>query len=132
MKRTLRALVIVLVAALSLGMLACASKTGTPAPGPGGGLVVQSDSLITGQLKAIRQQTTGYPWSVDVLVQTSDNVGSLPNPTADKVGQVITTQTDQDMSAFKVGDSITANVKYVGDVPKPGIILYLYNVKPNT
>ncbi len=132
MKRTFWALAVVLLAVLPLGMLACASKTGTPAPGPGGGLVVQSDSVITGQIKAVRQQTTGYPWSVDVLVQSSANVDSLPNPTVDKVGQTITTQTDQDMSAFKEGDSITANVKYVGDVPKPGIILYLYNVKPKS
>ncbi len=49
--------------------------------------------------------------------------------TKDKVGQVITCNTDQDVSSLKVGQVISANVKYVGDVPKPGITLYIYNIK---
>ena len=106
------------------------SPTSTPTPSPGGGgAVVRSDSIITGEIRAIRQQTTGYPWEVDVLVQSSDNVDSLPNPTIDKVGQVITTKTDENMSSFKVGQVISARVKYVGDVPQPGISLYMYNIE---
>jgi hypothetical protein len=107
------------------------TQTTTPSPGVGGGAIVQSDSIITAQVKAIRKQITGYPWEVDVLVQTSANVDTLPNPTSDKIGQVITTKSDEDMSSFKVGQAITAKVKYVGDVPKSGITLYLYNVKAN-
>ena len=100
----------------------------TPSP-DGSGTVVRSDSIITGEIKAIRQQTTGYPYEMDVLVLSSNSVDSLTNPTMDKVGQVITAYTDEDVSSFKAGQAITAQVKYAGDVPQPGISLYIYNIE---
>jgi hypothetical protein len=96
--------------------------------GPGGGAIVNSDSVITGTINAIRKQSSGYPWEVDVFIKTSENVGDLPNPTADKVGQAVTMKTDQDMTEFSAGEPITARVKYTGDVPKPGITLYIYKI----
>ena len=106
------------------------TPTPTPTPPPGGGAVINSDSVVTAKIQAIRKQTTGYPWELDVLIQTSVDVGTLPNPTKSDVGKVITVKTDQDMSSFKVGDVVTAKVKYVGDIPKPGITLYMYNIAP--
>jgi len=117
---------------LSALILTACSRSSNPSPTPspgGGGAVVQSDSIITGQIRAIRPQTTGYPWEVDVLIQSSESVDSLPNPTKDKVGQVITAKTDEALNSFKVGQTITARVKYVGDVPKPGISLYIYRIE---
>jgi hypothetical protein len=96
--------------------------------GPGGGAVINSDSVITAKIQAVRNQPTGFPWEVDVLIENSVDVGSLPNPTKDSVGKVITVKTDEDMTPYKVGDVINAKVKYVGDVPKPGITLYMYNI----
>jgi hypothetical protein len=32
------------------------------------------------------------------------------------------------MSGFKVGMTVNANIKYAGDVPLPGIFLYIYNI----
>jgi hypothetical protein len=87
-----------------------------------------SDSIITGEIKDIRQQTTGYPWEVDVLIQSSESVDSKPSATEGKEGQVITAKTDEDLNLFKVGQTITARVKYLGDVPQPGISLYIYDV----
>ena len=101
----------------------------TTSPGPGGGLVVQSDSVITGNIVAIRSEPTGYPWQVDVKVLTSQDVGTLPNPTKDKIGQTVTFYTDQNAGLFKVGQNIEAHVKYAGDVPKPGIVLYIFDMK---
>ena len=121
--------VLVLLLAISLFQLLGCSATST-GPGGVGTTVIQSNSLITGEIKAIRSQSTGYPWEIDVLVQSSTNVDDLPNPTADKVGKVVTARTDQDLSSFHMGQKISANVKYVGDVPKPGIILYIYDIKP--
>jgi hypothetical protein len=121
--------IVVILSVLILSACSTNSSTSTPNPTPGGGAVVLSDSIITGEIKAIRLQITGYPWEVDILIQSSDNVDNLPNPTIDKVGQVITTETDENMSLFKVGQEISARVKYVGDVPQPGISLYLYNVE---
>jgi hypothetical protein len=100
----------------------------SPRPG-GGGAVINSDSIITAKIVAIRQLTTGYPWEMDVLVQTSVDVGNLPNPTKDKIGQVITVKTDDKLDSFKAGQIISAKVKYVGDVPLPGITLYIYNIQ---
>ncbi len=136
MKRTVPATAIVLmIVFLAFGMLDC-SKAPLPttvsptAGGPGGGAIINSDSIISGQMKAIRKEATGYPWEVDVLVQSSDNVDNLPNPTKDKVGQVITAKAEQDLTLFKVGQAITARVKYVGDVPRPGIFLFIYDIVP--
>jgi hypothetical protein len=102
--------------------------TASPAPGGPGGAVINSDSIVTAKIQAIRPQTSGNPWDLDILIQTSIDVGSLPNPTKDSVGKVITVKTDQDMTSFKVNDNISARVKYIGDVPKPGITLYIYNI----
>jgi hypothetical protein len=101
----------------------------TTTPNPGGGALINSDSIITAKIQAIRQKSSGFPWELDVLVQSSVDVGSLPNPTKDSVGKVITVETDQDVTSFKVNDVVTAKVKYVGDVPQPGITLYIYNIQ---
>ena len=123
--------VIVLILSLSVQALACRRGATTPtASAPGGGLVVQSDSIISGKIMAIRRSATGYPWEIDVLIQSSEDVGSLPNPTKDKVGQTVTCRTDENVEAWQAGRVITAHVKYVGDVPKPGITLYIFDIKP--
>jgi|WetSurMetagenome_2_1015567.scaffolds.fasta_scaffold406946_2 hypothetical protein len=133
---------IILTAAAISGLSGCSTSTSptttsptttipttaSPVPGGPGGAVINSDSIVTAKIQAIRPQTSGYPWDLDILVQTSTDVGSLPNPTKDSVGKVITVKTDQDMTSFKVNDNISARVKYVGDVPKPGITLYIYNI----
>lgn len=118
---------------VAIVLAACTPKAtitpGTTAPGPGGGLVVNSDSIITGTIVAIRNESTGYPWQVDVQVLTSQDVGTLPNPTKDKIGQTGTFYTDENLSAFHAGQAINAHVKYAGDVPRPGIILYIFDIK---
>lgn len=119
-----------LIFLFAVSLIPFAGCSAPPAnPGGVGTTVINSNSLITGEISAIRQQSAGYPWEVDVLVLSSENVDNLPNPTTDKVGQVITARTDQDLSAFHTGQKVSANVKYVGDVPKPGIILYIYDIK---
>ncbi len=125
------AIVVLSIAAL---LSACSPKaqTTTPittAPGPGGGAVVNSDSFITGKIVAIRSESTGYPWQIDLQILTTQDVGTLPNPVKDKIGQTVTLRTDQDLSSFKVGQTIQAHVKYVGDVPRPGIVLYIFDIK---
>jgi hypothetical protein len=126
-KNILPAIVFLLFTVSALLLAGCSTESARP--GGIGATVIQSNSIITGEIRAIRPQSTGYPWEIDVLVQSSENVDDLPNPTADKVGQVITARTDEDLGSLKTGQKITANVKYVGDVPKPGISLYIYDIK---
>jgi hypothetical protein len=122
---------------LLAGLVSCKANTGnttpstTPPVSPGGpitGTVINSDSVITANIQAIRKQTTGYPWEIDIIVLTSANVDSLPNPTAGDIGKMVTVKTDQDMSAFQANQIVTGRVKDVGDVPKPGITLYMYSI----
>jgi hypothetical protein len=129
-----RKMCLVFIAGMLLVLLtfsACSGGSSSTATtsSPGNGAVVNSDSIITGTIESIRAQATGYPWEIDVRIASSQNVGDLPNPTADKVGQVVTMKTDENIGSFTTGQSITAKVKYVGDVPKPGITLYIYNIK---
>lgn len=116
-----------------MSLMACTAKpasTTSTTTTPGGGAVVNSDSIVTATIESIIKETTGYPWQLDVLIQSSSDVDSLPNPTKDSIGKTITVKTDQDMTFYKVGDVVTARVKYVGDVPKPGITLYMYSIAP--
>lgn len=130
--KSLKALAIlaVFLTVIPTGLAACGGKATptTTAPGPGNGSVVNSDSSITAQIKAVRAETSGYPWEADILVETSADVVGLPNPTKDSVGKVVTIKTDEDMKDFQPEDEIAARVKYVGDVPKPGITLYMYDI----
>ena len=73
----------------------------------------------------MQKQSTDYSWELDILIQSSLDVGNLPNPTKTSIGNTITVVTDQDMSGFKVGDNITGRVKYGGDVNIPGGIRLL-------
>ena len=126
------ALALILVAAAG----ACKSSTTTATPTttrPGSGSVINSDSIVTAQIQSITAQSTGYPWKMNVLIQSSTNVGDLPNPVSDSIGKVVIVVSDQDMSAYKVNDTVTVKIKYVGDVDIPaGISLYMYNVALQT
>jgi hypothetical protein len=87
---------------------------------PGGGAVINSDSIVTAKIQSITGQSAGYPWKLDVLIQNTVDVGTLPNPVKDSVGKVVTVVTDQNMTSYKVNDVVTAKIKYAGDVNIPG------------
>lgn len=69
---------------------------------------------------------------MDILINSSQAVDNLSNPVVDKTGQVVTVKTDEDLCKFQVGDNINGKTKYVGDVPKPRITLYLYSITKRT
>jgi hypothetical protein len=110
------------------GCSSIASPQSTPS-GPGSGTIINSDSIVTGKIIAKKSSSTGYPWAIDIQVLSSQDVNNLPNPTKDKIGQTITCYTSEDAGSLQVGQSITAHVKYVGDVPRPGIVLYISDIR---
>ena len=118
---------------LTMSSVACkinnnTTKTSTSVV-PGRGAVINSDSSVTAQIQSITAQFTGYPWKLNVLIQSTSDVGTLPNPVANSAGNVVTVVTDQDITAYKVNDAITAKIKYAGDVNTPGgINPYMYNI----
>jgi len=128
-------------AALTILMLmlfasACKNSSTTttatsPVISPGNGEVINSDSIDTVQIVDVNAQSTGYPWQLDVVIDSTGNVGILFNPVALNVGDVVSVVTDQDMSMFNANDIVKAKIKYTGDVNiQGGIRLYLYNVAP--
>jgi hypothetical protein len=125
--------VLTLILALATTTIACINSSPTPTPGkPGSGAVINSDSVVRVKIQSISKQSTGYSWKLDVLIQDSQEVGTLPNPVKDSVNKVVAVVTDQDMTAFKTNDVVKAKIKYVGDVNiASGISLYLYNVALN-
>jgi ABC-type oligopeptide transport system substrate-binding subunit len=133
MKKVFLAAAALIVLTVMLSTAACKSSTTTSTVtstviSPGNGAVINSDSVDTVKIVSISAQTTGYPWLLDVVIDSTSNVGTLPNPVATSVGNTVTVVTDQDMSKYKVNDIITAKIKYAGDVNIPGgIRLYLYS-----
>lgn len=121
-RNTLMAVTLVLVSiVLALTLPSCSSKGSTEGP--------PSDSVVTGELKGLSKHSSGYSYQVDFLVESSKDVGTLPNPTKDKVGKVITAETNENLKELEVGEDFTANVKLVYDAAKTGTIFYVYNVK---
>ena len=132
MKRYLFVITIVLtmfsLIVIGAGCKGSATTTTTTAK-PGSGAVVNSDSIVTATIQNITKQSTGYPWKMDVLIQSTIDVNNLPNPVKDSVGSVVTVFTDENMTSFKVGDVVTGQIKYGGDVNIPaGISLYMYTI----
>ena len=125
-----RRLVLLLTGATLLLALAagCTAKAATTAIG--GTLVVNSQSIITARIMEIESNPTGYPWRIDIQLLSSQDVDNLPNPVKNQVGLAIITHTDQSVNDLRAGQSISAHVKLTGDVPQPGITLYIYDIKP--
>jgi hypothetical protein len=116
-------IVVLILLALPFVAGACSNNTATTsttATKPVSGAVVNSDSIVTAQIQSIQKQSSGNSWQLNVVINSSLDVGSLPNPTKSSIGNTVTVFTDQDMSGFKVGDNITGHVKYGGDVNIPG------------
>lgn len=116
-----------MVMLMALALPSCSSKGSTEGP--------PSDSAITGVVKGLRKHASGYSYvsgysyALDFLVDSSKDVGTLPNPTKDKVGQVITAETNENLKELEVGEEFTANVKLVYNESKTGTIFYVFNVK---
>jgi len=120
---------IVLAFAMSAGTLvSCAKTTITTSSTQLGRSLVQNDSIITGEIKAIKSMATGYPWEIDVQVTSSQNVVILINPTIDKVGQIVQFRTDVSTKGLTPGQVITAHAKLTGDV-EIGTTLYIYDIQ---
>ena len=130
MKKLFLAVLILTILCLTAISGGCTAKAVTTTSNkPDGGAVVNSDSFVTAEIKAITQQSTGYPWKLNVLIQSTQDVDSLPNPVKDSVGKVVTVFTDENLSSCKVDDVVTAKIKYVGDAnTSAGIKLYMYNI----
>jgi hypothetical protein len=122
--------VVLAIVLLSGNLISCTntSTTTSNSPGPSKGTLVQTDSIITGEIKAIKSMTIGYPWEIDVLVKSSQDVDTIKNPTSDKVGQVVQFMTDESTKGLIVGQMITAHAKLTGDV-EVGTTLYIYSIQ---
>ncbi|MGP8078934.1 MAG: hypothetical protein ACLPVI_00275 [Dehalococcoidales bacterium] len=126
------AAVLLMILLLSFSVVACKSNntttnTTTAAVTTGGATTI-ADSIVTAQIINIAAQSTGYPWTLVLVIESASNVGTLLNPVADSIGGMVTVVTDQDMSTFNVNDTITANITIAANANGSlGINLYMYN-----
>ena len=125
------AAVIITILLLSFSFVACKSNNTTAttaAVTPGGGATTIADSVVTAQIINIAAQSTGYPWTLVLVIESTSNVGTLLNPVADSIGGIVTVVTYQDMSTFNVNDTITARITIAANANGSlGINLYMYN-----
>jgi hypothetical protein len=130
MKRLLVSATVVIMILATAGCAHNSPATAkTTAVSPGHGALINSDSIDTVRIVDINWQANGYPWQLDIVIELTGSVGTLFNPVALNVGDVVSVVTDQDMSMFNANDVVTAKIKYAGDVNTPGgISLYIYNV----
>ena len=89
---------------ITVGACKSTAASTTVTPKPGGGALVNSDSIVNAKIQSLSAQSSGYPWKLDMMLQSTQDVGTLINPVKDSVGKVITVFTDQDLKAFKVND----------------------------
>ena len=99
MKKVFLTAAAVTILTLILSAAACKSNTTTTNAtstviSPGNGAVINSDSVDTVKIVSISAQTIGYPWLLDVVIDSTSNVGTLPNPVATRVGNTVTLVTD--------------------------------------
>lgn len=90
---------------------------------------IHNDSLVSGKIAAIRPSTSGFPWEIDLQIDSSQDVNYLANYTRDKVGQVITTRTDQDVRLLKVGDYLTAHVQMATEPGTSRTFFYIHQTQ---
>jgi hypothetical protein len=127
-----RPVLFLLLAVLILGAAAagCASPAATTTattPGsPGGGALVRNDSIDSVRIESISPRGNGIT-DLSVYLVSTQNVGDLVNPVADKVGQTLDVWTDEDVSALKTGDTVNARIQYAGDAVI-GITYQLYSI----
>ena len=120
---------IVLAFAMSVGTLvSCAKTTITTSSTQLGRSLVQNDSIITGEIKAIKSMAAGYPRGNRCSGYEFTDMGILVNPTSDKVGQIVQFRTDVSTRGLTPGQVITAHAKLTGDV-EIGTILYIYDIQ---
>jgi hypothetical protein len=123
--------VMITILLLSFSFVACKSNNTTAttaAVTPGGGATTIADSVVTAQIINIAAQSTGYPWTLVLVIESTSNVGTLLNPVADSIGDMVTVVTDQDMSTFNVNDTITARITIAANANgASGINLYMYD-----
>jgi hypothetical protein len=87
------------------------------------------DSRIIGQAKAIHKNVSSFPYQLDFLVLSTEDIGTLPNPTKACVGATITAETNENIRTLEPEEKFTANVKWALDNTNSIPVFYMYNIK---
>jgi hypothetical protein len=130
MKKVILAAATAMTLILSLSVVGCNdnNSTATTAAGSPGETTI-ADSIVTAQIISITAQSTGYPWMVGLLIESTNSVGTLLNPVEYSVGDAVAVLTNQDMSTFNENDTITAKITIATNTnASGGISLFMYSV----
>jgi hypothetical protein len=93
-------------------LLSCTSPISTQPPSV---LAAPNDSIVTAKVISIDPVPGSYPWQLTIQIEQSLDVPGFVNRTSDKIGQQITALTNENLSAIKAGQKITAHVKFQAD-----------------
>ena len=93
---------------------------------PGLSFAVHNDSVVSGKILSIRNVSGIFPFEIDIQVERSLDVASLTNYTRDKIGQVLTTRTNQDVKLLKPGDYLEAHCQMATDVTANKTFYYIH------
>ncbi|MCI0486054.1 MAG: hypothetical protein L0229_05590 [Blastocatellia bacterium] len=73
-----------------------------------------NQSLVRGEVVAIRPEPDGYGLTIDLAIMESENVDDLPNFTRDAIGQTLSCFLSDSDVTLRPGDRIEAKVTYRG------------------
>jgi hypothetical protein len=100
-----------------------------PSAAPNLSFAIHNDSLVTGKITAVRVSYSGFPWEIDLQIESSQDVSDLANYTRDKIGQIITASTDQDVRLIKAGDYLTAHVQLATEPGSSRTFFYIHQTQ---
>ncbi|MDD5287565.1 MAG: hypothetical protein PHY28_00410 [Dehalococcoidales bacterium] len=103
------------VVLLSLTVVSCTDEAPVTTSPPVQVPAAPNDSIVTAETVAIQEGEGSLPWVLTIEIQTSQNVPGTPNMTSDKIGQQLLVRTDENVSKLRIGQVITAHVRFEGD-----------------
>jgi len=111
-KKLVLAVALLASASLLLGFTACGQSNQKPrVQTPEETLAKQNNSIVLGEVLAIREQPGGGYAEIDLkVVKSMDVPGVKNNSTKDKVGKVITVLTSEFVAAINVGELVVCYV----------------------
>lgn len=74
-----------------------------------------NDSIVAAEIVSVKPLTGGFAFEMEIRLTDSQNLPGSINMTKDKVGQVLTAKTQDNLVEYKAADLISGNLRFAGD-----------------
>jgi hypothetical protein len=112
MKKLIISICVIGIIIISGTLISCTSPISTQPPSVP---AAPNDSIITAKVISVQPAPGTYPWELTIQIEQSLDVPGFVNRTGDKIGQQINVLTNENVSAIKAGQKITAHLKLQAD-----------------